>query len=135
MQSKAIITYTESQMTNIINDTTTYPFAYRLLISCETTTYELTGNLDSTTGLHAIGNWQKDNFAKTRLASTIKFEDRPDFVTPQKGLLSCARTLFRKDDLTSLLPLGQIESLVLGGESYNLAFTDSMINSRMNKNN
>jgi hypothetical protein len=106
MQSKTIIIYTESQMTNIINDTTTYPFAYRLPTSCETTTYKLTSNLDFITSLHAIENWQKDNFAKIGLASIIKFEDRPDFVTLQKRLLSCARTLFRKDDLTPLLPLG-----------------------------
>jgi hypothetical protein len=33
------------------------------------------------------------------------------------------RTLYRKDDLTALLPLGVVEPLALPGESYKLAFT------------
>src|SRR5262249_27890026 len=35
-------------------------------------------------------------------------------------------TRYRKDDLTDLLPLGQVESLALPGESYILAFTPGL---------
>ena len=37
------------------------------------------------------------------------------------------RTLFRKDDLSALLPLGDIESQALPGESYKLAFTPGLL--------
>jgi len=37
------------------------------------------------------------------------------------------RTLYRKDDLTGLLPLGQLASLGLPGESYKLAFTPGLL--------
>ena len=37
------------------------------------------------------------------------------------------RTLYRSDDLTALLPLGDIESLALPGESYKLAFTPGLL--------
>src|SRR5262249_10266505 len=33
------------------------------------------------------------------------------------------------DDLSALLPLGQLESLALPGEAYKLAFTDSLLDS------
>ena len=37
------------------------------------------------------------------------------------------RTLYRSDDLTTLLPLGQLQALGLPGESYKLAFTPGLL--------
>jgi len=47
----------------------------------------------------------------------------PSVVAPSNG---CA-PLYRKDDLTGLLPLGQLASLGLPGESYKLAFTPGLL--------
>ena len=38
-------------------------------------------------------------------------------------LIEHVRTLYRRDDLTGPLPLGEVESLALPFESYKLAFT------------
>ena len=37
------------------------------------------------------------------------------------------RTLYRRDDLSGLLPLGELQSLALPGESYKLAFTPGLL--------
>src|SRR4030095_12137114 len=44
-------------------------------------------------------------------------------------LIERLRTLYRKDDLTGLLPLGEIESLALPGELYKLALTPGLLSS------
>lgn len=44
-----------------------------------------------------------------------------------RRLIEHVRTLYRKDDLTALLPLGEIEPLALPGESYKLAFTPALL--------
>jgi RHS repeat-associated protein len=44
-------------------------------------------------------------------------------------LIESVRTLYRKDDLTGLLPLGEIESLALPGELYKLALTPGLLSS------
>lgn len=44
-----------------------------------------------------------------------------------RHLIEHVRTLYRKDDLTALLPLGEIEPLALPGESYKLAFTPALL--------
>ena len=42
-------------------------------------------------------------------------------------LIERVRTLYRKDNLTGLLPLGAVESLALPGESYKLALTPGLL--------
>src|SRR6185312_1865498 len=42
-QLRTLITYTENQVTNPIDDVATYPDAYRTSLPAETRTYELTG--------------------------------------------------------------------------------------------
>lgn len=37
------------------------------------------------------------------------------------------RTLYRSDDMSRLLPLGEVQSLALSGESYRLAFTPGLL--------
>ena len=54
--------------------------------------------------------------------SEIHYEEQPT-TGEQRRLIEQVRTLYRKDDLTALLPLGALESLALPGESYKLAFT------------
>ncbi|MGH8524383.1 MAG: toxin TcdB middle/C-terminal domain-containing protein, partial [Gammaproteobacteria bacterium] len=42
-------------------------------------------------------------------------------------LIEHVRTLYRKDNLTALLPLGELDPLALPGESYKLAFTPRLL--------
>jgi RHS repeat-associated protein len=47
--------------------------------------------------------------------------------TPTRRLVKQSRTLYRSDDLTALLPLGQLEPLALRGESYQGALTAGLL--------
>ncbi|MCF2490256.1 SpvB/TcaC N-terminal domain-containing protein [Dyadobacter sp. CY347] len=47
--------------------------------------------------------------------------------TNEKRLIEHTRSLFLANDLSGLLPLGELQSRALPGESYALAFTDSLL--------
>jgi RHS repeat-associated protein len=136
MQSKTVVTYTENQMTNEIDDMAKYPYSYRLPVDWESKSFELTGfGLDATEGLSKIEFWIDNGFSKLDSAPEIGFEEVPDLSKAQKRLLSLSRTLFRKDDLSRILPCGQLDSLGLKGETYTLALTDSILARYMKRNN
>ncbi len=46
---------------------------------------------------------------------------------PYRRLIERVRTLYRRNDLTEALPLGQVESLAISYESYKLAFTPGLL--------
>lgn len=46
---------------------------------------------------------------------------------PYRRLIEHVRTLYRRNNLTGLLPLGELESLALPGEGYKLAFTPGLV--------
>lgn len=133
-QTKTLITYTENVVTNAIDDSiknsdgsVRYPHQYRAPLPCETKTYELTGfkpknKLDR----FSFKKWTQDGFALANSAAEIQYEQTADDLTRQKRLIEHVRTLYRKDDLTTLLPLGELEPLALPGESYQLAFTPEL---------
>jgi RHS repeat-associated protein len=60
-----------------------------------------------------------------------KWNWRKDPSTPSETrllrLIERVRTLYRKNDLTGFLPLGQVKSLALPGETYKLAFTPGLL--------
>ena len=59
-----------------------------------------------------------------------KWNWRKDTDTPSETklrLIERVRTLYRKNDLTGFLPLGQLDSLALPYESYKLAFTPNLV--------
>lgn len=129
-QTQTLITYTENRVTNAIEADD----AYRTPLPCETRTYELTGY----TPTGAAGRFQSADFVQPDPAdpdgvklvhivdSEIQYEDQPTTGT-QRRLIEHVRTLYRKDDLTALLPLGEAEPLALPGESYQLAFTPGLL--------
>ena len=67
-------------------------------------------------------------FAAVNSAEDIKYENTANGSKGQKRLIECVCTLYRKNDLTGLLPLGRIQSLALPGESYKRAFTPGLLN-------
>ncbi|MDH4135459.1 MAG: RHS repeat-associated core domain-containing protein [Anaerolineae bacterium] len=60
-------------------------------------------------------------------AVEIPYEQTADGISQQKRLIEHVRTLYRRHDLTALLPLGVVEPLALPGESYKLALTPSLL--------
>ena len=95
---------------------------------CETRTYELTGiKPENNAARFSFDEWARNGFALPASATEIPYEQTADNVSKQKRLIEHVRTLYRKDDLTALLPLGEVEPLALPGESYKLAFTPGLL--------
>ncbi|WP_448544492.1 SpvB/TcaC N-terminal domain-containing protein [Roseiflexus sp.] len=119
-QQKTYVTYTEVDYTPDI-DRGNPTSAYRLRVPYESRSYEITGIAP------ASDLFQLDEI-KAQLASTteIAYEVVADGVTAQKRLLSHSRTLFLDNNLNPL-PLGHWDTLGLKHQSYEMAFTPSII--------
>jgi RHS repeat-associated protein len=98
------------------------PGGYRLGVPIETRTFELTGLApvpDTLLSFDAV-------FAAVNGAMAIPYEAVPGG-SVQKRLLSQARSLYSRDDLSGPLPFGQVELLALSWQSYVKAFTPALI--------
>ncbi len=130
-QAQVSVIYTDNQVSNIINADDDY----RTPLLCEVSTYELTGF--TPTGL--AQRFQPSDFVQpdpnkldaliSVFDSEINYEDQPT-IGRQRRLIEQVRSLYRPNDMgvpqnnpLALLPLRQMESLALPGESYKLAFT------------
>jgi RHS repeat-associated protein len=128
-QTSARLSYSETRVTNAV----TLPDAQRNPLSCETTTFELTGY--RATGKN--GRFQASDFVEPDPANPGRLRHRysaPEvaFETVATGNqrrrpVKRARTLYRRNDMDGLLPLGEIQSLCLAGETYKLAFTPGLL--------
>ena len=124
-QKKTLITYTENLYTNAIDEENDYCTP----LPAETRTYELTGYTPS----GPAGRFQASDFVRPdgNALHLIYDSEIPYEETPTGGrqcrLIEHHRTLYRRNDLTGLLPLGRVESLALPGETYTLAFTPGLI--------
>jgi YD repeat-containing protein len=124
-QITKLITYTENRvaidpLTYIIDTTDNC----RTPLPCETKTYELTGfKPENNAARFSFEELTRNEFALPTLATEIQYEQQADNVSQQKRLIEHVRTLYRKADLTALLPLGEVDQLALPGENYRLAFT------------
>ena len=126
-QTRLTITVTENRFTNAIDDALTSPDAYRAPLPAETQTAELTGFKPADAARFSFDEWARDDFALLASATSIAYEQTADGITPQKRLIERARTHYRADDLSALLPLGAVAPLALRGESYKLAFTPGLL--------
>ncbi|OCL02579.1 SpvB-domain-containing protein, partial [Glonium stellatum] len=135
VQSKRTITYVTEQRTTKIDNTVEFPYAYRLPMTCETATYDLTGFDFETNGkLATVEYWTLDDFRVLQNSQTIGYEDEPLLSRPEKKLLALERTIFKKDDLSARLPLATTDTLGLVGERYSLALTESMLKKHLQHN-
>ncbi|KML60455.1 toxin [Burkholderia cepacia] len=128
-QTTALLTYTENRVTNAIGSSD----AHRNPLSCEATTFELTGY----TATGPAGRYRASDFVEPDPAAPGRL--RHKFSAPEVGYEATAagslrrrpvealRTLYRRDDLCDLLPLGELQARALPGESYKLAFTDGLL--------
>jgi RHS repeat-associated protein len=128
-QSQLLITYTESSYTqNEIPAAVLAAGHHRAPIPAEARTYELTGFASENNAKRfSFEEWSRNNFALLTSAAEIPYELKADVTKKQKRLIEHVRTLYRKDDLSALLPLGKVESQVLPGETYKLALTPSLL--------
>ena len=127
-QTTALLTYTENRVTNAIETSDTY----RTPLPCEALTFELTGY----TPTGAAGRFQASDLVEPDPATAgrlrHKFTDQVPYEAPATGNpcrrpIEWLRTLYRRDDLSGLLPLGELHALALPGESYKLAFTPGLL--------
>jgi len=119
-QSATLLTYTEHDVTHIADQAG----RYRLAMPIETRTYELTGISPPPPALlfdpAAL-------LAAARGAAAIPYETTPSGTGPQRRLLNRARTIYRKDDLSGPLPLGQVEALAIVDAIYRLVYTPGLL--------
>ena len=128
-QTTTLITYTENDFTNAINDPINERDNYRTPLPSETVTYELTGlKPDDDAKRFSFDEWIKDDFALLKLTAEAAYEENADLTKKQRRPIEHVRTRYRKNDLTALLPLHKLNSLALPGESYKLAFTPGLLN-------
>jgi RHS repeat-associated protein len=118
-QSQSLATLTESQYTNAVVEDD----AYRTPLPAEVKTYELTAPILA--GAKPLAFAAVD--ATATAAREIAYEAQPTSGQTQKRLIGQLRTRYRKNDLSTLLPVGNVESLALPGESYKLAFTPGLL--------
>ncbi len=146
------ITCTESAVTNAIDDqirnadgSVKYPDDYRIPLPFESRTFELrkaeqeksNGGLISLyrfddlkqhvtqagDGAHDI-HYEDLSFAAAKNAVAGNPTEKDSYF---RRLIEHVRTLNRTDDLSGLLPLGELQPLALPGESYKLAFTPGLL--------
>ena len=130
-----LITYTENRVTNPIDDAGNH----RTPLPCATRTYELTGFTPS----GPADRYQPEDFVEPdpenpgrlnhRYADEVAYEANATS-NPCRRPIEQIRSLYRPDDCgegqndpLALLPLGELESLALPGESYQLSFTPGLI--------
>src|SRR5262249_17510285 len=120
---------TENRVTNAIDS----PDTHRNPLPCEAITFELTSYL--ATG--PAGRYQSSDFVEpdpgkpTRLRHKFTVPEvlyeATDSGNQRRRPIELLRTLYRRDDLSGLLPLGELQPLALPGESYKLAFTPGLL--------
>ena len=119
-QTQTFITYTENSVTNAIDADDDY----RAPLPADARTYEITG-LNLPPG-HSRFSMEEILTAGTG-AVPIAYEQNPTSGVLQKRLIEHVRTLYRRNNLTDALPLGDVQSLALPFESYKLAFTPGLV--------
>ena len=136
-QTTPLLSYTENGFTNAIDSND----QYRTPLPCEAITYELT----EVPATGPAGRYQGEDFIEPDPAVPDQLRHRFDppeipYEATASGSrrrrpIEYLRTLYRPNDLgaaagdaNQLLPLGQLESLALPGESYKLAFTPGLLN-------
>ena len=118
-QGQVLATLSENQYTNAILQ----PDAYRTPIPSQVSTYELTA--PALRGAQPLAFDAVETLAAS--AHAIPYDAKAAAGRIEKRLIERQRSLYRKNDLERLLPLGRVESMALPGESYKLALTSGLL--------
>ncbi|HKX27954.1 MAG TPA: SpvB/TcaC N-terminal domain-containing protein [Blastocatellia bacterium] len=132
IQRAIMLTLTENHYTNTVQETG----AYRAPLLCESRSYEL---INVTPGANQPGITNLFRFQELadKLSAAgdgqhdLPYEDVDGSGAtanqPYRRLIEYVRMLYRSDDLSAPLSLGQLQSLALPFESYKLAFTPGLL--------
>jgi RHS repeat-associated protein len=129
-QANTKIIYTKHKFTNDKIE----PDTYRLRLPAEIQTYQLKGVVKNATKNYRYTVADFENVL-TRSEEVLyhQIEKEPNnsvsdtSYKPIKRLIEHVRTLYYKNDLTTSLPLGKLESLALLFENYQLAYTPELL--------
>lgn len=121
-QNQTRITFTETIFTKNEFDSET---AYRLRLPAESITYELK-NVKRSGTLYRIEDFENilDDSVEVEYHQLDKNPENED---SQRRIIEHIRTIYRSDNLTDPLKLYELDSLGLSFESYQLAYTPSLI--------
>ncbi len=131
-QHRSLMTCTENTYTNPVLGEDDY----RAPLPCETRTYELlqlcpSSRLPLVTNLFRFGEMQQQVRAAGDGEHDLPYEDSGAAGVvadhPYRRLIEHLRTLYRRDDLTGPLPLGELHARAIPYESYKLALTPSLV--------
>ena len=136
-QARLHVGATESVFTEPVNrpaDAVAFD-AYRAPLPCETITAEFTGispaaarfSFEELADTHWPSLWGGAHDVPYEEVSTSDLEGTGGPGAPARRVVERTRTLYRRDDLTALLPLGGAQSGALPGESYQLALTPGIV--------
>jgi RHS repeat-associated protein len=99
----------------IIADTRIIPFSFKSMADLAASLFPISRSEPESTKLWEYQKWNwRSNPANAPGETCLR-------------LIEHIRTLYRKNNLTALSPLGDVESLALPGESYKLAFTPELL--------
>jgi hypothetical protein len=125
IQEKTLMIYDETDYTNSVidSDTNLLPRVF------QTRSYQLYGcRPQSGQPMFQIQEFIGENFEAVTGRPTVPFETViTDESLGQKRLLRCSQVLYRKDDLSEFLPPGEIGSMAIRGETYQLSLTRGML--------
>ncbi|PVH76116.1 SpvB-domain-containing protein [Cadophora sp. DSE1049] len=118
--------YYETETTTVVNTQD----HYRTPKHYEVRSYQVSGFLQALpTSLFQFEDFagQAGDFQPLNTLTVIPFEAQNEPSLRQKRLVHNSRALFRSDDLSGLLPPGQMGPLAIPGVNYELAFTPSQL--------
>jgi len=132
VQTRPLVTYTETTTTNEVDGVATFPDDLRTPRSCGTSVFELTGHEPTAPGERfqpsdlVVPDAAAPGRVRPVTTTSIAYEVAPG-PGPQRRLTERTRTVFRADDLGTLLPFGDIQPRCLPGETYRLALTPGLL--------
>ncbi|KAK0641912.1 SpvB domain-containing protein, partial [Cercophora newfieldiana] len=123
-QERTIITYTEQDYTNFVDEAD----AYVMSVPAENRAYELSGlPLPPESRFFQLSDLAINDFEAIRTLPVIPSEQSGDPNEKWKRLVHQQRILYHRDDLTAVLPVGRVQSLILPSHSESLAYTAGML--------
>ena len=118
-QGEFLATVTENSFTRAVLE----PDAYRAPLPATARTFQLTAPRLRGPEIVKIG----EVAVLMAAAAEIGYRTSPDPAAAQKRLIAEALTQYRWNDLSGLLPVGQLESLALPGETFQRALTEGLL--------
>lgn len=126
VQERTMMLYKETDFTNDLNGRW-----YRAPSACESRQYELRGlklkNTDGN-GMFKYADMVADAFSAILSVPLIEPEDEISQARlPARQLVNQDRILFRADNLSSMLPVGEMQSMCLPGAYHQLVYTPGLV--------